>query len=123
MSLDEPKDRRHVPSLSRSSTGPLVPSFKRESSTVSLAEIPPVRPGEGKLKRYSSREIDLNAMSQATQAKLKRKAAVQEELRGAIATLKKPNRRIAVKELVESFERRGAGQATNSRSECIELTV
>lgn len=65
-------------------------------------------------KRYSQREIDLHATSQAAEAKLKKKARVEPELRGAIAALKRPNPRMAVKDLVEYAERRAA--ASHSRS-------
>lgn len=65
-------------------------------------------------KRYSQREVDLHATSRATEAKLKQKARVEQELQGAIAALKKPNPRMAVKELVEDAEKRAA--APHSRS-------
>ena len=65
-------------------------------------------------KRYGQREVDLHAASQATEAKLKKKAKVEQELQNAITALKKPNPRIAVKELVEDAERRVA--ASRSRS-------
>ena len=65
-------------------------------------------------KRYSQREVDLHTTSQANEAKLKKKSRVEQELRGAIAALKKPNPRMAVKELVEDAERRAA--ASHSRS-------
>lgn len=65
-------------------------------------------------KRYSQREIDLHARTKATEARLKKTAKVEQELQGAIAALKKPNPRMAVKELVEDAERRAA--ASHSRS-------
>ena len=67
-------------------------------------------------KHYSHREVDLTVASQATETKLQRKAAFEQELKGAIAALKKPNPRLAVKELVESAEQRVAGAITKSRS-------
>ncbi len=86
--------------------------MKREESDISLSSIPLNRVAIH--KRYSQREVDLNAASRATEAKLKRKAKVDQELQGAIAALKRPNPRMAVKELVEDAERRTA--ESHSRS-------
>lgn len=94
------------PSLSRSATDPVLPQVKREVSDTSLSSIPLNRVAMH--KRYSQREVDLHATSKATEAKSKKKARVEQELRGAIAALKKPNPRMAVKELVEDAERRAA---------------
>lgn len=73
-----------------------------------MASIPASRPSLQDSKRYSQREVDLTAVSQATQAKLQKKAAIEQELQGAIAAMKKPNPRMAVKELVEASEKRAA---------------
>ena len=100
------------PSLSRSATDPVLPQVKREVSDTSLSSIPLNRVAMH--KRYSQREIDLHATSQATEARLKKKARVDQELQGAIAALKKPNPRMAVKDLVEDAERRAT--ASHSRS-------
>lgn len=100
------------PSLSRSATDPVLPQMKREVSDTSLSSIPLNRVTMH--RRYSQREVDLHATSQATEAKLKKKARVEQELQDAIAALKKPNPRMAVKELVEYAERRAA--ASHSRS-------
>lgn len=67
-------------------------------------------------KRYSQREVDLYATSQAAEAKLKKKARVEQELQDAIAALKKPNPRVAVKELVEDAERRATASHPRSRT-------
>ena len=100
------------PSLSRSATDPVLPQVKREVSDTSLSSIPLNRVAMH--KRYSQREIDLHATTQATEARLKKTARIEQELQGAIAALKKPNPRMAVKELVEDAERRAA--APHSRS-------
>ena len=100
------------PSLSRSATDPVLPQVKREVSDTSLSSIPLNRVAMH--KRYSQREIDLHVTTQATEARLKKTAKVEQELQGAIAALKKPNPRMAVKELVEDAERRAA--ASHSRS-------
>lgn len=108
--------RRPHPLLSRSATDSMIPGLKREASGISLAAIPVDRPGIQKSKRFSQREVDLSAVSQATEAKLRKKANVEQELKGAIAALKRPNPRLAVKELVESAEKRAAGSGSNARS-------
>ena len=100
------------PSLSRSVTAPVLPQVKREASDTSLSSIPLNRVAMH--KRYSQREVDLCATSQAAEVKLKKKARVEQELQDAIAALKKPNPRMAVKELIEDAERRAT--ASHSRS-------
>jgi len=50
--------------------------------------------------------MDLTAISAANEAKMKKRAAVEEELRNAIGTLKKPNRISAIKEYVDSADQR-----------------
>lgn len=106
--------QRPTPSLLRSATDSMLPRFKREESDTSLSSIPLNRVVMN--KRYSQREVDMNAASQATEAKLKRKAKVEQELQGAINMLKKPNPRMAVKELVEDAEKRVAGPPSRSRT-------
>ena len=106
--------RRPTPSLSRSATDSVLPGLKREDSAISLYSIPPTKLDLQNSRRYSQREVDLSAATQAYEAKLQKKAKVEKELQGAIAALKKPNPRMAVKELVEAAERRAA--ASNSRS-------
>ena len=100
------------PSLSRSATDPILPQVKREVSDTSLSSIPLNKVVMH--KRYSQREVDLHSTSQAAEAKLQKKARVEQELQGAIAALKKPNPRLAVKELVEDAERRST--VSHSRS-------
>ena len=95
------------PSLLRCTTEPTLPLLKRETSDQALAAIPLNRaPSIHTQKRFSQREVDLRSAAAATEAKIKRKAAVEQELKGAIAALKKPNARMAVKELVEASEKR-----------------
>ena len=102
------------PRLPRSATDSLVPNLKREPSEISLAGAPVNKPDLHLSKRYSQREVDLTAVSQAKEAKAKKKAEVDQELQGAIAALKRPNPRMAVKELVESAERRATGAKSRS---------
>ncbi|KAL8794472.1 MAG: hypothetical protein Q9195_002945 [Heterodermia aff. obscurata] len=101
------------PSLSRSATDSALPCLKREASDTAISLVGLNRAISQKTQRYSQREVDLKAVLLATQTKLQKKAAVERELQGAIAALKKPNPRMAVKELVEAAEKRAAG--SNSR--------
>jgi hypothetical protein len=109
--------RRPRTLLARSATESALPTIKRELSEISLSTISILRPSLQESRRYSQREVDLTAAARSTQAKLQRKAAIENELRGAIATLKRPNPRMAVKELVDSKEARTAGMIAKSKSE------
>ena len=96
--------RRRVSSLSRSATESALPQMKREVSEISLSLMS--TKGGTASQRYSHREVDLQACSQTVDAKVKTKAQVEHELRGAIATLKKPNARMAVKDFVDAADQR-----------------
>ena len=106
--------QRRAPGLSRSNTDSVLPGLKREVSDTSLTSIPLNRVALHQSKRYSQREVDLEAVTQAAEAKLRKKASVEQELQGAIAALKRPNPRMAVKELVEAAEKRVAGVQSKS---------
>ncbi|KAF2145373.1 uncharacterized protein K452DRAFT_243340 [Aplosporella prunicola CBS 121167] len=114
--LHQPHSRR--PSLARSASDTSsLPQLKRESSEApSLSSIPlkdsqstSSRNSLSQFQRFARREIDLSAMSSATEAKLKKKAHIEQELQNAISTLKKPNRGEAVKEYADSADRRRPG--------------
>lgn len=109
--------RNLAPTLSRSTTEPDLPRLKRECSEISVSSIPLYNVALSKA-RYSQREVDLGTVSQSNESKLKRKAQMEKELRGAIAALKRPNPRMAVKELVEDAEKRTAGSSVRSKSVC-----
>ncbi len=113
--LTDERSRSRMPSLSRSTTDSVVPNLKRKVSDTSLSTVPLNRLNLQKSKRYSQREVDLNAVSQAAEARLKNKVSVQQELKGAIAALKKPNPRMAAKEFVEAAEKRAAGSHLRSK--------
>lgn len=104
--LTEERSASRRGSLSRSSTDPALPPLKREVSETLLSAIPANRAAIS--KRYSQREVDLQAASQLIEAKLNKKANIEQELQGAIQALKRPNPRMAVKELVEDAEKRAA---------------
>ncbi|TKA64232.1 hypothetical protein B0A49_09674 [Cryomyces minteri] len=115
---------RAVPSLARAATDSLVvPDLKRELSEVPLSAVPVKdsisaatnhRNSLQKM-RFSQREVDLCAMSTANDARMKKKAEVEEKLREAITTLKRPNRTLAVKELADMTEQRSQRPALGSR--------
>ncbi|KAL8989070.1 MAG: hypothetical protein Q9177_001957 [Variospora cf. flavescens] len=105
---DEKAARRPAPALSRSATDSVLPDLKREPSDTLLSDVPCKRSTFHKSNRYSQREVDLGAVSQAAGAKAKSKANVEQELQGAIAALKRPNPRMAVKEFVEAADKRAA---------------
>ncbi|KAL8865304.1 MAG: hypothetical protein Q9174_006959 [Haloplaca sp. 1 TL-2023] len=110
--------RRPAPTLTRSATESVVPKLKREPSETSLNMVPLNRSGFQRSQRFDQREVDLAANSQATEAKIRKRANVEQELKGAIAALKKPNPRMAVKEYVEAGERRaGVTKSLGSRKQ------
>ena len=113
---DRRTSQQRVPSLHRASTDSdvLLTHIKREASE-SMPPIdlipqakstakPPRNPRPSLISSLSRREVDLSAMSAASEAKLKKKADVEEKLREAISTLKKPNRAAAVREVAESAD-------------------
>ncbi|KAL8712267.1 MAG: hypothetical protein Q9220_003418 [cf. Caloplaca sp. 1 TL-2023] len=106
---DEKTGRRRPPMLSRSATDSVLPTLKREPSETSLSTIPSKKTTLHKSHRYNQREVDLTAVSQAVEVKMKKKADLEQEIESAIATLKRPNPRMAVKELVEASDRRATG--------------
>ena len=108
------------PPLVRSSTAPVAPRLKRETSETPLAAIPAMsvnRSGVLHSKRFSQREVDLGGNSNGGDVKAKKKASLDEELCNAITTLRKPNRTLAVKDFVDSSERRSSRMMnTNPRT-------
>ena len=106
----KPGPSRH-PSLSRSATDSLaLPGIKREDSLgPTLKDIPlasSASTAAAKVKRFAQRSVDFAAMTATNAAKIKRKKQIENDLRDAIGTLKKPNRGAAVKEFVESSDQR-----------------
>jgi DNA replication regulator SLD3 len=110
--------------LMRSTTSIAVPGLKREGSESSLGNIPPIetqainasRGGVLKSKKFSQREVDLSNLVSVNEAKY-RKVNIEAELKDAIATLKRPNRQLAVQELVDTAERRASSITNRSHSE------
>ena len=114
---------RKTPSLARSATDTalLRQSIKRETSEVPLSVIPfqrspsRARQSMSQLRHLQGREMDLTSTSAAAAAKLKHKARVEDDLKEAIATLKKPNRGMAAGSYMADIEKRGLGSANRSR--------
>ncbi|QDS74386.1 hypothetical protein FKW77_005480 [Venturia effusa] len=108
--------RARPPTLSRAATDSVMPRMKRETSDISLLEIPQARPiqrnSSVQLKHLKHRQIDMFAISAATEAKQKQKAKIQEDLKNAVDILKKPNRGQAVKDYVDASEQRSLGSAS-----------
>lgn len=111
---DDKTIQRRTPTLSRSATDSVLPNMKREPSEKSLNGVPLNRSAFNKSQRFNQREVDLATVSQAAEARMKKKANVEQELQGAIAALKRPNPRMAVREYVEAGERRAAGAKSKS---------
>ncbi|KAF9696204.1 hypothetical protein EKO04_005957 [Ascochyta lentis] len=114
---------RRTPSLARSATDTalLWQSIKRETSEAPLSTIPfqrspsRARQSMSQLRHLQGRELDLTTTSAAAAAKLKHKARVEDDLKEAIATLKKPNRDLAAGSYMADLEKRGLGSANRSR--------
>lgn len=115
---------KRTPSLVRSATDTALlrqQSIRRETSEAPLAAIPfkrspsRARQSMSQLRHLQGREMDLTATSAAAAAKLKHKARVEDDLKEAIATLKKPNRDLAAGAYMAEIEKRGSGPAKRSR--------
>ena len=75
-------------------------------------------------KKLNQREVDMSAITRFNESKSKKKAAIDQELHDAIATLKKPNREQAVKDYVDAAERRGGmGNAQPNKSNKLGLAA
>lgn len=114
---------RTTPSLARSATDTalLRQSIKREPSEAPLSTVPfqrspsRARKSMSQLRHLQGREMDLTTTSAAAAAKLKHKARVEDDLKEAIATLKKPNRDLAAGSYMADLEKRGLGSNNRSR--------
>jgi DNA replication regulator SLD3 len=116
--LSEDQSSRHVtpPVLSRSSTAPLVPNLKRE--TTEPPQRPDSRGGLQKSRSFANREIDLvsDAKSQdVKQKKLANLAKQKQEIDAAISALRKPNRGLAAKEIADEIEKHRIEGAKSTR--------
>ncbi|KAF1930690.1 uncharacterized protein M421DRAFT_418168 [Didymella exigua CBS 183.55] len=118
--------RKETPSLARSATDTALlrqQSIKRETSEAPLSAMPfkrspsRARQSMSQLRHLQGREMDFTATSAAAAAKLKHKARVEDDLKEAIATLKKPNRDLAAGSYMAEIEKRGLGSVNRSRKQ------
>jgi DNA replication regulator SLD3 len=124
--LSEDQGYRHIspPILSRSSTAPLVPSLKRE--TTEPPQRPESRGGLQKSRSFANREIDLvsDARNQEVkQKKLANLAKQKQEIDAAINALRKPNRGLAAKEIADEIERHRVEGANLARRHGLGIQV
>lgn len=101
--------------LMRSASSTSVTGVKREGSepaalrTLPKAELNMMGPRQSSLSRT-------NSASNLEDAKASKKAQVEAELKDAISTLRKPNRGVVGKAIVEAAERRSAATQPKSKS-------
>lgn len=109
------------PSLMRSATDSFI---KREASEVPLSAFPQLKdsrpPSRSRqpsvqLQHLNRRQVDLNSLSTSSEAKLKRKAAIEDELKDAITAIKKPNRNLAIKDYNEATEQRAFARTSKRK--------
>jgi len=102
-------------SFSRSATDSQVFPVKSETPEVSISSIPARRDSQPSLVRKSDvlgkhrllqREVDFGAIAAANEAKAKKKQEVEQKLKDAISTLKKPSRATVSGEFVDAVEQR-----------------
>ncbi|KAL2067193.1 hypothetical protein VTL71DRAFT_1617 [Oculimacula yallundae] len=109
--------------LMRSATMPIIPGLKREDSeTPTLSNIPiahsqSLETSRGGLakSRITRREVDLGSFLPEQNAKAKKQANIDAELKEAISALKKPNRELAGKALAETAEKRSASSRKSKK--------
>ncbi|KAK3397778.1 DNA replication regulator SLD3-domain-containing protein [Sordaria brevicollis] len=94
--------------LLRSASATAIPGLKREGSEPLLGMIPKSEAVAVKEKNVSIFSRSAGSLPNNEEAKAKKKARVEAELKEAISALKKPNRALAGKEIVEEAERRTA---------------
>lgn len=130
VSTDTLNHSKRVPTLQRSSTDSdaLKPLIKREPTETPLDAIPRLkqrtqqctqtarkRPSLLEQVSFSRREVDLSAMSQVSEAKVRKKAEVDARLREAITNIKKPNRQLATQELAKNADESFAKAVSKAR--------
>lgn len=108
----------------RSATAPVIPGLKREGSEApSLGSIPQAearsvqanRGGVLTSKRFSQREVDMSNLVPKAHSRKRTQVNIEAELKDAISALKKPNRELAGKSIVETAEKQFAS-APSGRS-------
>ncbi|KAG9795138.1 hypothetical protein KCU75_g1454, partial [Aureobasidium melanogenum] len=102
-------------SFSRSATDSQMIPVKSETPEVSLFSIPIRRDSQSSMARKSDvlekhrlrqREVDFGAIAAANEAKARKKQEVEQKLKDAISTLKRPSRAAVSGEFVDAVEQR-----------------
>ncbi|KAK6006615.1 hypothetical protein QM012_007025 [Aureobasidium pullulans] len=102
-------------SFTRSATDSQMIPVKSETPEVSLFSIPARRDSQSSMARKSDvlekhrlrqREVDFGAIAAANEAKAKKKQEVEQKLKDAISTLKRPSRAAVSGEFVDAVEQR-----------------
>jgi DNA replication regulator SLD3 len=111
-----------VIALLRSATSTTIPGLKREGSDpLSLKNM---TKGEPRLLRDETNALSRSSsLTSLDDAKAKKKALVEAELQDAISVLRKPNRELAGKAIVEAAERRASRGISTIRSEQFFLKI
>ncbi|KAK3336021.1 DNA replication regulator SLD3-domain-containing protein [Cercophora scortea] len=94
--------------LLRSASTTTIPGLKREGSEPLLATIPRKDVGGAVKEKATHLFSRSTSFAGAEDLKAKKKAIVEAELKSAITALKKPNRTLANRELVEAAEKRAS---------------
>jgi hypothetical protein len=112
----------------RAATMPLMPGLKREDSEApSLSSIPTSdsqssstvnKSGFTTTKRFGHREVDFSTLSREN-SRGSKQAQIDNELKMAIAALKKPNRELAGKTFADSIETRTATGSQHRSKLCL----
>ncbi|KAH6619819.1 DNA replication regulator SLD3-domain-containing protein [Chaetomium sp. MPI-SDFR-AT-0129] len=96
--------------LLRSASQTVIPGMKREASDSSIMGLVP-RADSGSVKERPSNIFSRSVSLSSIDLKAQKKAQVDAELKDAISALKKPNRSLAVKDIVDAADKRAsAGQ-------------
>lgn len=103
--------------LLRSASQTVIPGMKREASDPSLLGLVP-RADSGAVKERPSNLFSRSVSLSGSDLKAQKKAQVDAELKDAISALKRPNRSLAVKDIVDAADKRAsAGQLKSKSSE------
>jgi DNA replication regulator SLD3 len=92
----------------RSASSTFIPGLKREGSEPLMASIPKGGLGQTARKGTLARSESQSSLASTEDVKARKKALVEAELHDAISALKKPNRALAGKSIVDFAEKRSS---------------
>lgn len=101
--------------LMRSATSAVIPGLKRENSESILGAMAQAERGVTQ-DRAGSLSRSTSSLTPSDETKAHKKAMVEAELKNAISAIRKPNRELAGKNIVEAAERRTSGGLSHIRS-------